>query len=248
MKQSGRALLAVVLTVAFLHSFAHGQDKKQSTTKTTPAHLKKAMANPADDPNLPNVLVIGDSISIGYTVAVRKLLDGKADVFRPRTNCAYSGKGVANIKRWLGNTKWDVIHFNFGIWDTHWLHEGKLVRTASLSKHKKEDLKRRYSTEEHVENLSKIVGVMKKTGAKLVWASTTPFVSYGEDTKQLLEKNNKAAKALMEKEGVVVNDLYGLALPNLKKWQTKDGCHFTGQGSAELARQVASSIVDLLKR
>jgi lysophospholipase L1-like esterase len=133
-------------------------------------------------------------------------------------------------------------------WDAHYLHDGQLVRAANLSKHKSEDLKRRYTTDQYVENLSKIIDVMKPTGAKLIWASTTPYVTYGEDTKRLLAKNNKAAKALMGKKGVVVNDLYGLALPNLKKWQAKDGCHFTGRGYGELAKQVASNIIDILNR
>jgi len=203
-------------------------------------------AGGAEEAALPNVLIIGDSISIGYTAAVTGLLEGKAYVSRPQTNCGPSGKGVASIKSWVGKKKWDVIHFNFGIWDTHYLHNGQLVRNRT--KYKPEDLKRRNTTEKYVENLSKIIAVMKTTGATLIWASTTPFVSYGEDTKLLVAKNNKAAKALMEKEGVTINDLYNLALPHLKEWQSKDGCHFTRQGYGELAKQVASNVSDALSK
>jgi len=42
--------------------------------------------------------------------------------------------------------------------------------------------------------------------------------------------------------GVMLNDLYALALPNLKKWQLKDGCHFNSEGYNALAIQVASKI------
>jgi acyl-CoA thioesterase-1 len=162
------------------------------------------------------------------------------------TNCNHSGTGVRGVKKWIGGRKWDVIHFNFGIWDTHYLHNGILV--TDRSKYKTEDLKCRYTTEQYVENLSKIVAILKETDAKLIWASTTPYVSYGEDTRLLVVKNNKAARELMAREEVTVNDLYNIALANLKEWQSKDGCHFTRQGYEELARQVAPTISDALSK
>ena len=203
-------------------------------------------AGGAEESDLPNVLIIGDSISIGYTTAVAERLKGKANVSRPQANCGPSARGVANIESWIGGKQWDVIHFNFGIWDTHYLHNGQLVRGRDRSKYKPEDLKRRNTTEGYIENLGKIIEVMKTTGAELVWASTTPYVSCGEDTKLLVVTNNEAAKALMDKEGVTVNDLYTLALPHLQEWQSEDGCHFTLQGYGELAKHVASSVSDAL--
>ena len=44
---------------------------------------RKANWNFTPDVDLPNVLILGDSISIGYTLQVRELLKGKANVFRP---------------------------------------------------------------------------------------------------------------------------------------------------------------------
>ncbi|MBT5306884.1 MAG: SGNH/GDSL hydrolase family protein [Candidatus Scalindua sp.] len=246
MKHNNRVMWVIILAASLLLFAFFAQDKIQALKEELPAHLQKAMANPLDSPDLPNVLIIGDSISIGYTVAVRRLLDGKADVFRPMTNCNHSGTGVRGVKKWIGGRKWDVIHFNFGIWDTHYLHNGILV--TDRSKYKTEDLKCRYTTEQYVENLSKIVAILKETDAKLIWASTTPYVSYGEDTRLLVVKNNKAARELMAREEVTVNDLYNIALANLKEWQSKDGCHFTRQGYEELARQVAPTISDALSK
>lgn len=81
----------------------------------TDAQYSSAFTNPIDNPNLPNILLIGDSISIGYTIEVRKLLKQKADVFRIPTNGRHSAFGLNNIDKWLGNRKWDVIHFNWGL-------------------------------------------------------------------------------------------------------------------------------------
>lgn len=67
-------------------------EKKVSDLRITPV------------PKLPNVLLIGDSISIGYHLPARKMLAGKANVFRPvnpktgqADNCADTSKGIASL-------------------------------------------------------------------------------------------------------------------------------------------------------
>ena len=87
-----------------------------------------AMAPVEDAANLPRVLLIGDSISIGYTAAVRELLKGKANVHRPPTNCASTLVGLKSLEAWLGDKKWDVIHFNWGLHDLKYIDEkGALI-------------------------------------------------------------------------------------------------------------------------
>src|SRR5437016_4351852 len=107
-----------------------------------PLALVEAQAPAADwtmhvDPALPNVMLIGDSISIGYTLDVRTLLAGKANVMRPM---AASGKGTYNggstivglkeLNRWLGDYKYSVIHFNWGLHDVH--HRDAITREPKL--------------------------------------------------------------------------------------------------------------------
>ena len=73
---------------------------------------QKLAAVPAEiNPELPNVLLIGDSISMGYTKPVREKMKGIANVFRPATNCGPTTKGVAELDKWLEDRKWSVIHF-----------------------------------------------------------------------------------------------------------------------------------------
>ena len=80
---------------------------------------KPGPAGSAPAPDLPRILLIGDSISIGYTRAVRQLLQGRALVSRNPGNAAHSTKGAANVSKWLNAStgKWDVVHFNFGLHD-----------------------------------------------------------------------------------------------------------------------------------
>src|SRR5438093_8938340 len=86
-----------------------------------------AMQEIQDDPKLPRVLLIGDSISIGYTVPVRELLKGKANVHRPLTNCEATVRGLRDLDKWLGSGKWDVIHFNWGLHDLKYIGEKGLI-------------------------------------------------------------------------------------------------------------------------
>lgn len=70
-----------------------------------------------DDPKLPRVLIIGDSISMGYTLPVRALLKGRANVHRIPENGNSSTVGLRRLSEWLGEGEWDVIHLNWGLHD-----------------------------------------------------------------------------------------------------------------------------------
>ena len=179
-----------------------------------------------DQPGLPRVLLIGDSISIGYTLPVRKQLDGVANVHRVPTNGGPTIRGLAEIERWLGDKPWDVIHFNWGLHD---LRRDKGDAQVSLADYEK--------------NLDQLVARLKQTGAKLIWASTTP-VPEGSRNRQPGDevKYNEAAARVMRKHGVEVNDVYACALPRLAKIQHKADVHFNAQGNDVLGEEVAAKI------
>ena len=131
-------------------------------------------ANPIDDPALPRVLIIGDSISTGYTTGVRKLLSGKANVHRVKGNCRYSAFGVGHIDTWLGEGDWNLIHFNFGLWDWYrWSQEPKATPQSYQA------------------NLDQIVTRLKATQAKLIFGVTTPSCA-GHETKVESEKRSRS--------------------------------------------------------
>ncbi|MEO6741999.1 MAG: SGNH/GDSL hydrolase family protein, partial [Chthoniobacteraceae bacterium] len=85
-----------------------------------------SLAKITDEPGLPRVLIIGDSISMGYTLPTRELLKGKANLHRIPRNGGSTKDGLQSIDVWLADGKWDVIHFNWGLHDLkHW-KDGKL--------------------------------------------------------------------------------------------------------------------------
>jgi acyl-CoA thioesterase-1 len=196
-----------------------------------------------EKPKLPRVLILGDSISLGYTESVRKHLKGKAEVLRPAENCQHTGYGLARIKNWLGDGKWDVIHFNWGIWDTHMLNDkNQLVRDDA-----KGELHIRHTPKQYRENLTKLVETMEKTGAKLIWASTTPIMSRTGARFDDIKNLNAVAAEIMKERKIAVNDLYTFALPNVKEWQSGDKVHFNAKGNEELGKKVSERILEVLK-
>ncbi len=82
---------------------------------------KGPLAPIKDKPKLPRVLLIGDSISIGYTLPTRESLKDKVNLHRIPTNGGPTTKGLANIEAWIGKGKWDVIHFNWGLHDLKYM-------------------------------------------------------------------------------------------------------------------------------
>jgi lysophospholipase L1-like esterase len=200
------------------------------------------------DPKLPNVLIIGDSISIGYGLPLRAMLAGKANVMRPMrpggkapANCSSTIEGLAHLPEWLGDTKWSVIHFNWGLHDL----AHRLENKPQLDK---VHGKIRVPLAEYEANLENLVLELKKTGAKLVWASTTK-VPDGEPGRILGDdvKYNAAARRIMERHGIPIDDLHALSAGMPESMFLKPGnVHYTPEGYAKLAEQVARTIAPLL--
>ncbi len=173
-----------------------------------------------DDQKLPRVLIIGDSISRGYTLPLRKALAGKANVHRAPENCGPTANGLKKLPIWLGNGKWDIIHFNFGIHD------------------------RKTPIEDYKQRLTSIVTQLKATGALVIWASTTPVTEGGmkDATDADLVARNAIAARVMRENGCIVDDLYAWMKPDLAKYQNANDVHFGSPGYEHLAERVARVI------
>lgn len=178
-----------------------------------------------DDPQLPRILLIGDSVSRGYTQSVRKALAGKANVHRAPANCGPTSLGLKKIDVWLGDGKWDVIHFNFGIHD------------------------RKTPVDEYSQRLEQLVERLEKTDAILIWASTTPIPDVPEQkqTAVSIVERNKAAAEIMAKHDVATDDLFTAITPHLGEMQNPNDVHFNAAGYNFLGQQVAEAIIQALK-
>ena len=216
-------LLALALTARAQNSL---YDNEDTWRKAVPSAIARSSAFtlPKIDPALPNALLIGDSISIGYTNEVRNLLVRKMNVFRVPDNAQNTTHTLANIDTWLAGKKWDVIYCNWGLHDL-------------TSRGPKPDA--------YAENLRLLIDKLRATGAAVVFATTTPIPpdNIGRLPGAELPYNAKALEVMREKN-VLVSDLYAFALPRISLIQNPADVHFSSYGSAVLAQPVARAILN----
>ena len=203
------------------------------------------------------MLFFGDSISGGYTKPLTKLLEGKVELvklgavagYRIKKQPLWQGRpaGYLNFgnalmcvsdfdrfKRHLSETKYDVIHFNFGLND---IFRGRNGKWHS-------------SPEKYAEHLTKIVALLKTNGAKIIWANTTPIpanaphMPVGDDVIY-----NAAAEKVMKKNNIPINDLHSVVTQwdGYTEWKKGDDVHFPGAVYSKLAAKVAVKIADELE-
>lgn len=187
-------------------------------------------------PGLPRVLLIGDSISIAYTLQVRAELQGTANVHHPDENCGPTVYGLERINDWLGSGKWAVIYFNFGLHDLKYLDEHENYVTPDKGRQVA-------SPEQYGKNLRALVKRLQRTGAKLIFATTTPVPAGANGRVESSERPfNDVARRVMEESKVAIDDLHVFALARQSEIQLPKDVHFTPAGSAALAKHVAATI------
>jgi len=203
---------------------------------------------PADPREPLRVLILGDSISIGYTPHVRAMLGERAVVVRPTNangsaeNCAGTNKGIQHIDRWLvlDGGGWDVIHFNFG------LHDLKRTDPETGKNSNNPDDPHQASPERYESQLREIVRALQATEARLIFATTTPVPAGDLRPHRAPEDSidfNRIAARVMDDAGIPINDLYAHVLPRLAELQQPENVHFTKEGSRELGRVVALAVL-----
>ena len=177
------------------------------------------------------LLLIGDSIRMGYDKAVKKTLEGKAEVFFPEENCRFASFVLRYFHEWLklAGEDVDVIHWNAGLWDC--------LRLFGEEPHTPVEVYAYY--------MERICIRIKKLcpNAKVIFATSTRVQSerMGENFKRYneeIEAYNAAALEVVKKYGFEVNDLYAVSAA-LPEEAHSDAVHYyTPMGTEAFANQV----------
>lgn len=163
----------------------------------------------------PNLLIIGDSISMGYTLKLQADLT-TLDVFHNQCNGAYAGHVNLFLDRYLAQApSWDVITFNAGVWD----------------------IQDNVSLEHYLKHLRSIGLRLKGKAPRVIFFTTTSLA----DTADRRQAFNAAAADLMAEIGIEVYDL-GIFSDSIEHLQLADKCHYTEAGYQALADQIKTGL------
>lgn len=187
------------------------------------------------------VLLLGDSIRMGYDKKVRELLKDEYEViFAEEDNGRFAAYTMWQANQFFKNYgTFDLVHWNNGYWDMN----VETPMTEAI-----------HPVDEYVNFLKRIIRLIRENGAQIVFATTTPIWEEGSAADNTgtgatfkycndwVVKYNAAAKKLMEEEGIVVNDLYSLCLEGPKYYKCEDMLHLTEEGYDRIAEQTAALI------
>ena len=192
------------------------------------------------------ILIIGDSISIGYTPFVTENLKNIAEVSHNPGNAQHTGTGLSNIGTWIGANDWDIIQFNWGLWDLCYRHPASKVQ----GHRDKKNGTITYSLHEYASNLDSIVTILKtKTNAKLIFVTTTyvPENEAGRFQNDVIRYND-VAKKIMDKHAIMVNDIYEQSILIHKKFgKGLDDVHYSKQGYEKLSELITEFLKTEIK-
>lgn len=191
------------------------------------------------------VLLLGDSICMGYGNYVRNLLKGKCEVYYDeKDNGRFAAYTLWQANQFFKNYgKFDVVHWNNGYWDMN--IESPMIDAM-------------HPIEEYIHFLKRIISEIRFNGAEIIFATTTPIIKRGSaidnsGTGMIISydndwviKYNDAAKKLMTEYKVTVNDLYSLMLNDKNYYKCEDMLHLVDKGYRICAEQVARLIEEKL--
>lgn len=185
------------------------------------------------------ILLLGDSIRIGYDKHVKHAFEDVAEVYYPEENCrftTYLMRALNGYRKKLGITELDLIHWNVGLWDSLIRQDGKPL----------------VPMEAYRENIDRLCNIFKAVfpGARMIFATSTPvqealygdFKRYNRD----IEEYNAAAVAIVKCHGGEINDLYSLLKEAPSVYHSDATHYYTREGTELITNQVIASIENAL--
>lgn len=174
------------------------------------------------------VMLLGDSLRMGYEPFVREILKGRAEVSGPEENGRWAGYTLNSFRFWIPSMpKPDIIHWNNGLWDLG--DDYHIGRPFSLP-------------EEYVSALERMIKVIRKTfpEASIIMATTMPTKNPNSTD---IESYNELLKRVAERHDIPVDDLFTPVKARGESFPfCPDTIHFEEEGFRYVADLVVKSI------
>ena len=185
------------------------------------------------------VLLLGDSIRMGYDEIVQDLLKDECEVYFSKDNGRFTVYTLEQaIQMYKAHEHFDIVHWNNGYWD------------MDIESPTGEPL---IPLEDYMRFLRRIIRTLRSYGAQIIFATTTPIFDNGSATDaqtgvnlrfqdEWVQRYNAAARIVMEEENVPINDLYRFCLQGEGYYKCADRLHLTPEGYQKCAEQVCEHI------
>lgn len=211
----------LLLLAALCLSIAHAQTDEPQSDEA------------AGDTGLPSVLLIGDSISMGYDAAVKTALADQAEVRRPPGNHHGTKIILRDFDRLLGSEDWNLIHINSGLHD---IFDTDAACNISLNHYRR--------------NMERILNRLTQRADLVLVATTTPVA---EDRTKTFESMGPAeveeVNAIVRRLGRSYVNVHVYELGSFaEQLEQTDGVHFTPRSQEKLGSRVAEEIRKHLPR
>ena len=187
------------------------------------------------------IVLIGDSIRMGYDKYVKDALKNTAEVFYPGENCRFAEYVLRYAHEWKENGNWgddiDLVHWNAGLWDALELFGDEPLTSLDYY-------------EKAIARIDKRLRLLFPN-AKLVFATSTNVceaMSKPNFTRHnaTIKKYNEAALRALSETDTAINDLYSLTAELPDEYRS-DWVHFyTPEGTEMIGGRVLSIICGLL--
>lgn len=176
------------------------------------------------------IVLIGDSIRLGYCKYIKESLQGTAEVLYPEENCRFTQHVYRFTADWKKNGSWgddvDIVHWNVGLWDVLHLYGDSALTPIDT-----------YA--DYIKRIDRQYRILFPK-AKFIFATSTNVQEekYGKDFKrfnsEIVAYNNAAIEALKGTD-TEINDLYAVTenIPDscrsdLTHFNTPDGVRVVG--------------------
>ena len=187
------------------------------------------------------IVLIGDSIRMGYDKYVKEALAGVAEVYYPEENCRFAEYVLRYAHEWKSNGKWgddvDLVHWNAGLWDALELFGDEPLSTVDYYESVISRIDKRLRM---LFPNAKIV-FATSTAVKEEWA--TPEFRRHNST---IEKYNAAAVRALADTDTVINDLYPYSASMPDSYRSDWVHYYTPEGTELMGGRVISVICDMI--
>ncbi len=193
----------------------------------------------ADEPQgKPVVVLVGDSIRMGYAPFVAERLKAVAEVVSPSENGGDSANVLKHLDEWVIRRNPAVVHFNAG------LHDLKADPKTGA---------KQVPLDDYAKNLARIVARLEReTSARLIFATTTPVIDARHQANKPFVRReadvqayNQAALGVVAKSPIVgIDDLHALVMElGPESALVTDGVHNTPEAARALGARVAQAVL-----